>query len=61
MTTIRRMYLYLASFIGMSVTLAGAFILIALIVDQGFDAFRGNFIGASSGALALIIAGGAAW
>lgn len=61
MTTIRRLYLYLASFIGMSVTLAGAFILIALIVDQGFDAFRGNFIGASSGALALIMAGGAAW
>lgn len=61
MTTIRRVYLYLDSFIGMSVTLAGAFILIALIVDQGFDAFRGNFIGASSGALALIIVGGAAW
>ena len=61
MTTVRRVYLYLAAFIGMSVTLAGAFALIALIVDQGFDAFRGASIGASSGALALIIAGGAAW
>jgi len=61
MTTVRRVYLYLSSFIGMSVALAGAFALIGLIVDQGFDAFRDNFIGASSGTLALMLAGSAAW
>ena len=34
MTTIRRLFLYLASFIGMSVTLVGAFALIDLIVER---------------------------
>ncbi|HLF27263.1 MAG TPA: DUF5671 domain-containing protein [Anaerolineae bacterium] len=61
MTTIRRVFLYLASFIGMSVTLAGVFILIGLIVDQGFDAFRGFSVVGSASALALIIAGGLTW
>ncbi len=61
MTTIRRAYLYLASFIGMGVTLAGVFVLIGLIVDRGFDAFRGFSISSSAPALALLIAGGAAW
>jgi hypothetical protein len=61
MITVRRIYLYLSSFIGMSVTLAGVFILIGLIVDQGFDAFRGFSIPTSAGALALMIAGGFAW
>lgn len=61
MTTIRRLYLYLASFIGIGVALAGASILIRLMVDWGFDAFRGFFIASSAPALALLIAGGATW
>ncbi len=61
MTTIRRVYLYLASFIGMSVTLAGVFLLIGLLVDRGFDAFRGFSISSSAPALALIVAGGVTW
>jgi hypothetical protein len=61
MITIRRIYLYLSSFIGMSVALAGVFMLIGLIVDQGFDAFRNFSIPSSAGALALMIAGGFAW
>jgi len=61
MTTIRRLYLYLASFIGMAVALAGASILIRLVVDWGFDAFRGFFITSSAPALALLVAGGVSW
>jgi hypothetical protein len=61
MTTIRRLYLYLVSFVGMGVALAGASILIRLMVDWGFDAFRGFFIASSALALALLIAGGATW
>lgn len=61
MTTVRRVFLYLSSFIGMSVALAGVFVLISLIVDQGFDAFRGFMIGASALALAVLISGGLAW
>ena len=40
MTTVRRLFLYLASFIGMVVALAGSFMLIGFIVERGFDAFR---------------------
>jgi len=61
MTTIRRLFLYLAAFIGMAVTLAGVFLLIGLIVDQGFDAFRGFSISGSATAMALIVAGGLTW
>jgi len=61
MTTIRRLYLYLASLIGMGVALTGASILIKLIVDWGFDAFRGFHIPSSAPALALLVAGGVAW
>lgn len=61
MTTVRRAYLYLASFIGLSVTLAGIFFLITLLVEQGFDAFREGRISSGSLALALAIAGGVTW
>jgi hypothetical protein len=45
----------------MGVTLGGVFTLIGLIVEEGFDAFRGFLIGPSSAALALIVAGGLTW
>ena len=61
MTTIRRLYLYLASFIGMSVALAGASFLIRLMVEWGFDAFRGSLITSSALAAALLVAGGVTW
>jgi len=61
MTTIRRVYLYLGAFIGLSASVAGVIALIALIVDQGFDAFRGFSISGSAAVLALIIAGGITW
>jgi len=61
MTTVRRLFLYLASFIGMIVGLTGTFVLIGLLVDQGFDAFRGFAVGSSASAIALLIAGGVAW
>lgn len=61
MTTIRRVYLYLATFIGMAVTLAGVFILIDMLVLQGFDAFRGFAISRSAPALALVVAGALTW
>ena len=61
MTTIRRLYLYLASLIGMSVALVGACMLIKLVVDWGFDAFRGVYISWSASGLALLAAGVVTW
>ena len=61
MTTVRRLYLYLAVFIGLLLAVTGIIALIGMLVDQGFDAFRGFSVTSSASVLALIIVGGAAW
>lgn len=61
MTTIRRVYWHLAAFVGLVMAVIGLSVLIGLMVDQGFDAFRDFMISASAPAVALIIVGGAAW
>src|SRR3972149_11432596 len=61
MTTVRRVYLYLASFIGLLLAVVGIVALIGLIVDKGFDAFRGSSVSGSAGALALIVIGWVSW
>jgi hypothetical protein len=53
MTTIRRIYWHLAAFVGLLLAVIGLVVLIGLIVDRGFDAFRDFMIGSSAPALAL--------
>ncbi len=61
MTTVRRIYLYLAVFIGMFLTVVGAIILITQIVNNGLDAFKSFNISISSIAIALLVVGAIGW
>ncbi|HET7378210.1 MAG TPA: DUF5671 domain-containing protein [Anaerolineae bacterium] len=61
MTTVRRIYLYLANFISMLLTVIGAILLIAQVVDNGSDAFRSYNVSASSIAIALLVVGAIGW
>jgi hypothetical protein len=61
MTTVRRIYLYLATFIGMFLTVVGAILLLAQIVNNGLDAFKGFNVSVSSIAIALLVVGAIGW
>ncbi len=61
MTTVRRIYLYLATFISMFLTVVGMIMLIAQIVNNGLDAFKSFNVSISSIAIALLAVGAISW
>lgn len=61
MSTIRRVYLYLSSFVGLSLAVAGFINLSNLIVQFGVSAFNGDQASATAPALAFLIIGAVTW
>lgn len=61
MTTVQRVFLYLASFIGLSLAVVGIMTLIEVLVREGFDAFNGFSASSNAGTLTILIIGAVTW